>query len=939
MKAAFRYLTLPKEYCAGLGGLRWSSVDDTLVYPDWETFAFNAEVAQFLEGFASVRPPVHIGFIIHLLDLLRPFPHGKRQATLEVRRLAHAFREAGGSLRNAGVFFSVLCGDLPAAPGRVIADEICMVLRNPAVPIHWLVAGPENSPPVGEAPPLEPSAFEAMVLQDLATYSAAELKHWLRHGQGPLDRAGEELTRRLPEAPARSLPGILADLLQRPRLAGALPYMAQLVSALALPPRRLAPQQLPVGGYVDVTTHGQPDRILPSQFALDELDFFRRYAENELLYFRREEPPLPTKEEMVVLLDQGVRTWGSSRLVLAAAALALGKLAANRKTRFLLAGTSAHGVPLDPLTVESETLGALVEASDLSPHPAAALERVLDEPATDARDVVLLTHPRSLTEPEVCAAAGRLPPDSRLFAVTLDHQGTVDLTELRQGTPIKIRRFRVEYRPAGPAPAEPEATDAVVRPQLWHGDIEPIGFPFRFGSRHLIGGDLFDFNYEGTWLLVVGQNGMLHTWSVDGSTAEVLPRGMLEGQLVTDVRAVVGVLGGFVILGRTHRQVIIVHYDLVARKTTAYRPASDQDFQFLVYFPEHHCVAAGIDHSGRWVVDLGTREQTAGMRQSDSPGRTQRTLEVPSPASSRAQHVWHMGSSQEWEKSSLRHWTVLREPPRQGHTAIPSVYLDEAKSELILQGRLTSKSFIPLADGLPVLKGCRLVGAQCRGNTLGLKTQASDSKQTRSLRLFRRSDGRPLAEYPFVRARGGFVLSADGRRLALQVGQSQMEVRDADTNERLLLTPKKGSHANLMIRLGEHWLGVAAGNHAHLIQWDDELTFSYLQGHVVDLIDHFRHRTRDTSRWGERALPACVRYDANRFVTAAGLGVIVVADCYGQLAVFDHEQRLICMLFVFRSQVAAWMPDGTRTGPASLTGGRATPGATAKIAAALREAQ
>ncbi len=65
-----------------------------------------------------------------------------------------------------------------------------------------------------------------------------------------------------------------------------------------------------------MTTTGNPEQILPSQFALDDLEFLRRFAERELLYFRREEPHSRTREELVVLLDQGVRTWGIVRLVL-----------------------------------------------------------------------------------------------------------------------------------------------------------------------------------------------------------------------------------------------------------------------------------------------------------------------------------------------------------------------------------------------------------------------------------------------------------------------------------------------------------------------------------------------------------------------------------------------------------------------------------------------
>src|SRR5258705_13790460 len=99
------------------------------------------------------------------------------------------------------------------------------------------------------------------------------------------------------------------------------------------------------------------------------MEFLRRYAEKELLYFRREEPPAQNRQELVVLLDQGVRTWGDVRLVLSAAAIAFGKQAVRRRTPFFLATTSNHGRVIEPTAADEESLGRLVEGSDLSPNP------------------------------------------------------------------------------------------------------------------------------------------------------------------------------------------------------------------------------------------------------------------------------------------------------------------------------------------------------------------------------------------------------------------------------------------------------------------------------------------------------------------------------------------------------------------------------------------
>ncbi len=122
-------------------------------------------------------------------------------------------------------------------------------------------------------------------------------------------------------------------------------------------------------GYWDLTTRGAPEQILPIQFALEDEEFLRRFAERELLYFHRESPRRPEAHELVLLLDQGVRTWGDIRLVLAGAAMALARQAARRKLDVKLITTGDAG----PAAPDAEAIGDLLESSDLTPNPARAL--------------------------------------------------------------------------------------------------------------------------------------------------------------------------------------------------------------------------------------------------------------------------------------------------------------------------------------------------------------------------------------------------------------------------------------------------------------------------------------------------------------------------------------------------------------------------------------
>ena len=298
------YLRIPTRYCERLGGLRRAVDREVIECQDDKTFAFTGEVVSFLEGFATSKPFLVFGHMLHLLALLRNefVPH-----VLAQQRLSTAFRAAGHVHRNAGVFCALLSRNVPSAPDPPSSGQVWqrLVLRS-----FSTVSEHHGRTGKGEEPPLGFTEFAQEIEATLATYTDEEIFHWLKHGTGPVKNEARRLAQAIQIEPPPSLRGTLEQMLQHDRLIGAEAYVGQLVSALSLPPRQMAPPELPVGGYSDVTNKGQPDQILPGQFALDTMEFLRRFAERELLYYRREEPPVRTREQLVVVLDQGVRHLG-----------------------------------------------------------------------------------------------------------------------------------------------------------------------------------------------------------------------------------------------------------------------------------------------------------------------------------------------------------------------------------------------------------------------------------------------------------------------------------------------------------------------------------------------------------------------------------------------------------------------------------------------------
>jgi hypothetical protein len=908
------YLGLDAEYLKPLGGLHWSPAEDAVLYPEGGVLAFVEEIALFLEGFAGIRPLVHFAMVLHALFLLQNRADQTRSTGFRVLR--RAYKEAGRNPRNAGALFGVLCTQVPSSTECVQGiRQLSSRLRR-----HKLAFGGVTINTSLERCPLTADGFEYYLLEALQNYSEAELRSWLRHGQGPEKSAGEALAQEVPTLPAqRTLDSILAELLERPRLAGAAPFMAQMVSALSLPPRKLAVRELPVGGYADLTMRGQPEQILASQFALDEEEFIRRLAQQELLYYHREEPPTQHREEVVVVLDQGVRTWGRVRLALCAAALALVKQSARRHAPLSVATTSTQGDRLDLLQTDPETLARALEASDLSPSPGQALERVLLEPAEQARDVVLLTHPRNLGESDLVRATRQIGEGVRLFALTLDDRGSAGLSEFRPAGPIARVRFQVDWEAGQPRPG---AKPAMTRFGRWQGDVEPIGFPFRFGVAHDLGKGLLDFDAAGDWLLAATEGGMLYAWKTDGSEEEILPRGQFNGEMLTKVLDVIGVAGGFVVAGALRDQGMAFHYDFAQWRCQALPLGKLRSWWSVEYAREAHSLVIRSFGSGDrgCAIDLTTGErfdpQTGGKL-------------------SRARTVWLAAEQNLLPARRIPIGTRLTLSAER----MPSLDVDLDSGQLSLYlGPRECISFKPLSNGQPLLKGYLPLAAQLRATTLALQVSRIGPAVNSVLYLFQLSQGRLLAEFPSS-AGSGFALSNDGSRLAHQVKQQQMEVIDVTDGSRPVFRTSVGRcAADINIEFESDWLVITHAEHIHIVGWKEAtLHHSYLSPADTAYDIPLRIPLR-LKRGSDKSLPQVAHYDRDRFRSGVVSNLQVVVDRYGQVAILDRADKLVCMFFVFRKDFAAWLPDGTIHGPPSLTGGPPSDRALERIRQALKSA-
>jgi hypothetical protein len=877
---------------------------------DEGTYRFARPIADFIEGFADVGPVPHFAHILECLQLLSMHPPAACPDPERFKIVAATFRQLGGPMRNAGALFAHLCRSIPPAMhvppggGKSLA--------------HWLAHSPSLGflHPAGpgslEVPALAAHAFHERVAARLRAMTDFEIRHWLRHGIAPQDLPAEQIAQQLDRKPPSMAEFIDAVVANRSRLESAVPLVSHFVSALTLPPRRQSLPELPVGGYADVASRGDPAQILPSQFALDADEFVRRFAENELLFYLREDPHEHTREQLSLVVDQGVLTWGPVRHALAAAVLAFGKLAERRKQPFTARLSSSPSVRFSVPEVEPKLFGQALEESNLAAHPGHALAEELLDPNAPDRDIVLLTHPRTLREPEIQRVTAVLAGNCRLFALTVTEEGDVELIQLREHGLVPVSRFRVGFSSLPVELPKAATTAAIYSP--WSGDVEPIPFPFRFGLTNRVVDLAFDA--AATRLMAATVGGFLYVWTLSDGSVEVLPRGGREGQVIKDVQAVLGVESGFVVCGRFAHGLAAVHYDWPTRTAvlhTLFADVSDAGLGLDTAwhaFPHLHsiCVKAGpvyraidLGTGGRFPEPFPARSVSA---RAQSAVEAARNLVLPSP------YV-----------PALR--TDLSQAP-----SVPYVVHDATTGRIRVVRSQSPVAFTPTVDGRPRLKGPSIVTAQLAGETLALTSHAT--YPVWSLHDLA-NDGATFIELPRPHAAQIARLSPDGRLFARQTDTCELTVTDPRTGSALLTTLPGRCHSNLDVRLGYRCLGIGIGSRGCLLDWSNG-PLEVRDG--PSPADEFgRRATNKLYRGNGIFAPTTGRFVGTYRFTRWEVGL----DGFGQIT-FYRDGAVSCMLMYRRGKLAAWTPNGVRHGPAELTGGPETPGAMDQLGETLRQA-
>ena len=282
-------------------------------------------------------------------ELFRPVHHFIRDESDRIVRWLVACGELNADLRKGPARQGTLLNDLMEhAPSSMLDLQALQAIDA----MHWLRLSLFDRALTYNRPRFVSQLKSALAIRTLLHFANSPMNDAsvrLRMQTGLDELPAEELETNLP--PARQYSKLLNDLRHDEELGQFIQMASNAASTLALPRRPSDPDALQVGGVSDITNRGQPERLLATELAADPDLLMARIAHGQALYLRRESPPQHKALRRRVLIENGVRMWGLTRL--RATAFALAVAASEDRNR---------GPQLDVLTVA----GSSVWKDDLS---------------------------------------------------------------------------------------------------------------------------------------------------------------------------------------------------------------------------------------------------------------------------------------------------------------------------------------------------------------------------------------------------------------------------------------------------------------------------------------------------------------------------------------------------------------------------------------------
>jgi len=255
-----------------------------------------------------------------------------------------------------------------------------------------------------------------------------------------------------------SIDALLETVRSRPRGELAEAVLRRVLPMVDVSDVAWAHQELPTGGYADISTRGTFDRLLISNLAYPEEEFARRLTEGELLYYELEAPPATQPPKQFVFLDGSPATWGIPRLAGGAVALSVVNRARDRRAEAQVFGAGRMDRPfgnLDRASGVHELLDHQRWNDDLKSDLRFLATQVLQETKghPTGADLFLCTEADRLREIHEWAGSSELPPQVRLHVFASDQvDGRATLWRREGGAFLPLSSLSLALKDLQPEP-------------------------------------------------------------------------------------------------------------------------------------------------------------------------------------------------------------------------------------------------------------------------------------------------------------------------------------------------------------------------------------------------------------------------------------------------------------------------------------------------------
>lgn len=216
-----------------------------------------------------------------------------------------------------------------------------------------------------------------------------------------------------------------------------------LLAALYRPARLVPEKTLHMEGYSDISNRGNLDRLLMSELAYDDETLAVRIAQGEALYMRRETPPSRETLDRCILIDCGIRSWGTPRIYSAAVGLAL-TASASQSAHVFAWKTQPEAIERSFFTDQSG-LSLHLESMHAGLQPANVLESFCEavaQSSTNAEVYLILT--RDVWEDVDFRIALRNSKLMGLTAAIVDRLGNLELSEYSRAGTRSLKRMQIK---------------------------------------------------------------------------------------------------------------------------------------------------------------------------------------------------------------------------------------------------------------------------------------------------------------------------------------------------------------------------------------------------------------------------------------------------------------------------------------------------------------